>query len=231
MTGISTSCSYSFLGPQVSLLHLNTGMDTRVLPNPDEFSEALYVLDIAQNDLSGGFRMKNDSELFGLVPELVERLATTVQVTQTAVNRLLPQGPKKNKNAYFLPFSLDYNCNPNMLSKNLHAQGARTFRIHNTGPVGCLPVTLHYHYSPDNLDEQGCVKAQNDAALEFNRQLKDRVLKLRVELPNARITYVDMFAAKYELIGKAKRLGMYQVAFSIFVPILVHLCAINWSLH
>ncbi|KAJ7970747.1 GDSL esterase/lipase [Quillaja saponaria] len=42
-------------------------------------------------------------------------------------------------------------------------------------------------------------------AVEFNRQLKDRVIKLRAELPQASITYVDVCAAKYGLLSNSKR--------------------------
>ena len=80
--------------------------------------------------------------------------------------------------------------------------------MHNTGPIGCLPVSLHYHgIKPDELDKQGCLKAQNDYAIEFNRKLKDGVIKLSLELPHAVLTYVDIYAAKYELIGNAKKQG------------------------
>lgn len=45
-------------------------------------------------------------------------------------------------------------------------------------------------------------------ALEFNRQLKDRVQQLRHELPQAALTYVDVYSAKYVLIGAAKEQGI-----------------------
>ncbi|KAF7129793.1 hypothetical protein RHSIM_Rhsim10G0017300 [Rhododendron simsii] len=41
-------------------------------------------------------------------------------------------------------------------------------------------------------------------AVEFNRQLKDRVNKLRAELPLAALTYVDVYTAKYGLISNTK---------------------------
>ncbi|XVF14014.1 hypothetical protein REPUB_Repub09cG0019800 [Reevesia pubescens] len=97
--------------------------------------------------------------------------------------------------------------------QNIYENGGRTFWIHNTGPIGCLPVSLHYHdIKPEELDKQGCLKSQNDYATEFNRKLKDRVIKLREELPDAAITYVDMYAAKYELIGNAKKEGFLDAA-------------------
>ncbi|KAF7819504.1 GDSL esterase/lipase [Senna tora] len=90
-----------------------------------------------------------------------------------------------------------------------HQQGGRAFWIHNTGPIGCLPVNLFYkHNLPVGyLDQYGCVKDQNEMAIEFNKQLKNQVIKLRTELPQASITYVDVYAAKYGLISHAKNQG------------------------
>ena len=59
------------------------------------------------------------------------------------------------------------------------------------------------------LDQYGCNKAQNEMAVEFNKQLKDAVMKLRGQLPDAAITYVDLYAAKYGLISDAKGQGEY----------------------
>ncbi|OIW03011.1 hypothetical protein TanjilG_13648 [Lupinus angustifolius] len=93
--------------------------------------------------------------------------------------------------------------------KNIYERGGRTFWIHNTSPVGCMPVNLFYKHNtpPGYLDKAGCVKDQNEMALFFNNQLKDRVIKLRTELPEAAITYVDVYAAKYGLISNAKNEG------------------------
>ncbi|XP_059452050.1 GDSL esterase/lipase At5g14450-like [Corylus avellana] len=93
--------------------------------------------------------------------------------------------------------------------EHLYQNGARTFWIHNTGPIGCLPVTQHHYHRPmpGILDQHGCVIAQNDMAKEFNRKLKSAVIKLREQLPDAAFTYVDVFAAKYKLIGNAKKQG------------------------
>ncbi|XP_068334909.1 GDSL esterase/lipase At5g14450-like [Pyrus communis] len=98
--------------------------------------------------------------------------------------------------------------------RNLYEQGARTFWIHNTGPIGCLAVTLHniHSLSPGLVDGQGCDKFQNDMARQFNRQLEQKVIQLRKELPLSAITYVDVFAAKYELIGNATKHGFLDKA-------------------
>ncbi|OAY29536.1 GDSL esterase/lipase At5g14450 [Manihot esculenta] len=94
--------------------------------------------------------------------------------------------------------------------QNIYEQGGRAFWIHNTGPIGCLPVNLFYvsNPPPGYLDEHGCVKAQNEMAVEFNSKLLDRIVKLRTELPQAAITYVDVYSAKYGLISNAKNLGL-----------------------
>lgn len=91
----------------------------------------------------------------------------------------------------------------------LYTRGARAFWVHNTGPIGCLPSTLLSIQNPPPgfLDENGCVKKQNVIAMEFNRQLRAKVTKLRAELPLAAISYVDVYAAKYKLITTAKQQG------------------------
>lgn len=93
--------------------------------------------------------------------------------------------------------------------QHLYEQGGRAFWIHNTGPIGCLPVNLFYvsNPAPGYLDEHGCVKAQNEMAIEFNSKLKERIVRLKAELPEAAITYVDVYSAKYGLISNAKNLG------------------------
>lgn len=95
--------------------------------------------------------------------------------------------------------------------QNIYQRGGRAFWIHNTGPIGCLPVNFFYNHNPPPgyLDEHGCVKEQNEMAVELNRQIKEKVVKLRAELPEVAITYVDAYAAKYGLISNVKNLGNY----------------------
>ncbi|GAB4829260.1 hypothetical protein Ancab_018926 [Ancistrocladus abbreviatus] len=90
--------------------------------------------------------------------------------------------------------------------ESLYKQGARTFWIHNTGPIGCLPYFLiNSPAKPENSDQIGCIKSYNKVAKEFNKQLKDRVLQLQIKLPDAVLAYVDVFSAKYSLISEAKK--------------------------
>ncbi|CAH2072763.1 unnamed protein product, partial [Thlaspi arvense] len=93
--------------------------------------------------------------------------------------------------------------------RNIYQQGGRTFWVHNTGPFGCLPVNMFYMGTPapGYLDKSGCVKSQNEMAMEFNRKLKESVIGLRKELTKAAITYVDVYAAKYEMMLNPKKLG------------------------
>ncbi|KAL9243191.1 hypothetical protein vseg_017107 [Gypsophila vaccaria] len=92
--------------------------------------------------------------------------------------------------------------------QHLYKEGARSFWIHNTGPIGCLPdSTGTISPQPGTLDQYGCIKSRNDIANEFNKQLNESVSKLRTVLHKAAITYVDVYTAKYGLISQAKRLG------------------------
>ncbi|XP_047973941.1 GDSL esterase/lipase At5g14450 [Salvia hispanica] len=93
--------------------------------------------------------------------------------------------------------------------KALYVRGARTFWIHNTGPIGCLAAatTKVKDPAPGYLDEIGCVKYQNEICKQFNKQLRDEVVKVRAELADAAVVYVDMYAAKYDLISQVNKQG------------------------
>ncbi|KAK4282060.1 hypothetical protein QN277_013481 [Acacia crassicarpa] len=89
--------------------------------------------------------------------------------------------------------------------------GGRSFWIHNTGPVGCLPYILDLHpEKTTRMDRAGCAAPYNEVAQYFNRQLKAAVLQLREELPLAAITYVDVYSVKYSLISQAKKHGFME---------------------
>lgn len=118
--------------------------------------------------------------------------------------------------------------------QKIYEEGGRFFWIHNTGPIGCLPYNVIYYDSkPGTIDENGCVKPQNAVAQEFNRQLKDMVLKLRGEHPLAVFTYVDVYSAKYALISHAKDLGNLISSLISVLTTRMSLCYIKyflWSL-
>lgn len=75
--------------------------------------------------------------------------------------------------------------------------------------MGCMPVAVLTAENPEPgfFDEIGCVKNQNEMAMEFNKLLKNAVIRLRSKLRKASLIYVDMYKAKYELISNAHREG------------------------
>ncbi|XP_041011073.1 GDSL esterase/lipase At5g14450-like isoform X3 [Juglans microcarpa x Juglans regia] len=140
------------------------------LPRLEDFSKALYTLDIGQNDLHFGFSSMTEKQLLESIPNIINQFSQAVE--------------------------------------KLYQLGARAFWIHNTGPIGCLPYSVTYYPpKPENMDESGCVLSHNKIAQEFNRQLQEKVSQHRVQLPDAILTYTDIFSAKYNLISEAKKLG------------------------
>ncbi|KAL7587386.1 hypothetical protein Lser_V15G41087 [Lactuca serriola] len=92
--------------------------------------------------------------------------------------------------------------------KKVYDRGGRSFWIHNTGPVGCLPYIMdRYLIAAAQVDKYGCAAPYNDVAQYFNEKLKAAVHQLRKNLPLAAITYVDVYSAKYSLVVQAKKLG------------------------
>ncbi|KAM6562317.1 hypothetical protein CsatB_022315 [Cannabis sativa] len=92
--------------------------------------------------------------------------------------------------------------------KGVYGLGGRSFWIHNTGPVGCLPYILdRFLVTAAQIDKYGCATPFNDVAQFFNSKLKSTVAQLRKDLPLAAITYVDVYSVKYTLISQAKKFG------------------------
>ncbi|KAJ6351548.1 hypothetical protein OIU78_007465 [Salix suchowensis] len=95
--------------------------------------------------------------------------------------------------------------------KQIYAVGGRTFWIHNTGPVGCLPYSLdRFLITASQIDKHGCASPFNEVSQFFNHRLKEAVGQLRKDLPQAAITYVDIYSLKYTLITRAKEFGFEQ---------------------
>ncbi|KAJ8753095.1 hypothetical protein K2173_013467 [Erythroxylum novogranatense] len=80
------------------------------------------------------------------------------------------------------------------------------FWIHNTGPLGCLPQKLALIKQKD-LDPHGCILHYNNAAKLFNEGLLKTCQKLRSELTDATIVYVDIYSIKYDLIAISSKYG------------------------
>ncbi|PIA30281.1 hypothetical protein AQUCO_05600007v1 [Aquilegia coerulea] len=149
------------------------------LPNPDEFSNALYTFDIGQNDLSHVIGKVPDDQAKAIVPDMIQQYSAAIQ--------------------------------------RMYQQGARTFWIHNVGPLGCSPVPRLSAVSGgyQNLDEHGCVKSHNDIVSYFNQQLKNLIYDLRRQLKDAALVYVDMYNAKLEVLSQAKDRGFDADPFKI----------------
>ncbi|PQM37514.1 esterase-like [Prunus yedoensis var. nudiflora] len=90
--------------------------------------------------------------------------------------------------------------------KKIYDFGARSFWIHNTGPIGCLPYVLATYPSAQK-DEVGCAKSYNEVAQHFNHKLRVAIVQLRKDLPLATFTYVDVYSVKYSLYKEPKRYG------------------------
>ncbi|PIA60440.1 hypothetical protein AQUCO_00300149v1 [Aquilegia coerulea] len=154
------------------------------LPNLDDYSKALYTIDIGQNDLSSGFDKMSDKELRASIPSMIDIVSLAIQCA----------------------------TQPKDLTVSIVRQfRSKTIWIHNTGPIGCLPAyLLSFSGGPGLLDKNGCIKSHNNIAVEFNRQLKERVLQLRTQFQDAALTYVDMYTLKYQLISDAKNQGFVE---------------------
>ncbi|KAM7514846.1 hypothetical protein LguiA_004429 [Lonicera macranthoides] len=93
----------------------------------------------------------------------------------------------------------------------LYRAGARSFWIHNTGPIGCLAYILSgVTITPDQKDNAGCARQFNGVAQYFNSRLKEEVVLLRGRLPLAAITYVDIYSIKYSFFSQPKQYGFVQ---------------------
>ncbi|XP_076941631.1 GDSL esterase/lipase At5g14450-like [Bidens hawaiensis] len=87
-------------------------------------------------------------------------------------------------------------------------EGARTFWILNTGPIGCMPFFVkNYPPAPGNADKRGCVESYNKVAQEFNKQLEDEVSKLGSQLQESTLLYVDVYSLKYSLLSEPTKHG------------------------
>ncbi|WJX16668.1 hypothetical protein P8452_06666 [Trifolium repens] len=90
--------------------------------------------------------------------------------------------------------------------KNIYNLGARSFWIHNTGPIGCLSLILA-NFPSAIKDSYGCAKEYNEVSQHFNSKLKEALNKLREDLPHATLIYVDIYSAKYSLFQNPKKYG------------------------
>ncbi|PWA84233.1 GDSL-like Lipase/Acylhydrolase superfamily protein [Artemisia annua] len=92
--------------------------------------------------------------------------------------------------------------------KTIHDHGGRKFWVHNTGPLGCLPQKMWLvQPTSKDLDPHGCLASYNSAANLFNEGLRRLSARLRSELKDSTIIYVDIYAIKYDIIANASNYG------------------------
>lgn len=93
----------------------------------------------------------------------------------------------------------------------LYNEGARSFWIHNTGPLGCLPQNIvKFGTDASKLDELGCVSTHNQASRLLNLQMHALCKKLQGQYQDANVTYVDIFTIKSNLLANYSRYGFEQ---------------------
>lgn len=93
--------------------------------------------------------------------------------------------------------------------QGIYNNGGKNFWVHNTGPLGCLPQKLATRNASNlkDLDDYGCIKSMNEAAETFNNQLRALCEQLRLQMKDATIVYVDIYAIKYDLIAHSSAYG------------------------
>ncbi|KAK6277328.1 hypothetical protein POUND7_017651 [Theobroma cacao] len=209
------------------------GVFMDLMPKEEYFSKALYTLDIGQNDLGAGFSadaavasatattvvttsspqwlcnpsFTND---FSFINDVISSFPCALNVEEEDEDEgeeEKQQQQQKNYHSYELleeeeEDEEDFDSD----GKNL---GARSFWIHNTGPIGYLPYILVN--LPSNaaaqMDNAGCAKSHNNVAHYFNQKLKQAVVQLRNNLPLAAITCVDVYSVKYSPFSHPKKHG------------------------
>lgn len=76
------------------------------------------------------------------------------------------------------------------------------------GPLGCLPrIIATFRNDASKLDDVQCVTSHNQAAMLFNLQLHALNSKFQGQFPKAKVTYVDIFNIKLNLISNYFQYG------------------------
>ncbi|KAJ6705411.1 hypothetical protein OIU79_010167 [Salix purpurea] len=89
--------------------------------------------------------------------------------------------------------------------KNLYNMNVRRVILMGLPPIGCAPYYL-WRYNSENGD---CIEEINDIILEYNFVMRYMIGELGLQLPDAKITFCDMYEGSmdiiknHELYGKA----------------------------
>ncbi|KAM1541891.1 hypothetical protein ACFX15_011253 [Malus domestica] len=139
------------------------------LPRPSDFSKALYTLDIGQNDLHAGLRLKTLDEVLASLSNITAQFASTIE-------QLYQQGAR----VFWIHNTGPLGCLPASLAYKLPKPG-------DLDPNGCL--------KPHNEVAQEFNRKLKERVLSLRTQLSDAVLTY-VDIYTAKYTLINE-AEKY----------------------------------
>lgn len=196
----------------IQLFHGMTGMTgAKGFFNEQQFRNALYMIDIGQNDLADSFS-KNHSyaQVVKIIPLVIGEIKKAVKVSlvYTLSNRRWCTLDVFSLLTFFRVFLKK--CVALMFEQTLYDQGGRKFWIHNTGPLGCLPQKLSLvQHKEGDVDTAGCISSYNSAAQLFNAALLHSCQEMKSELADATIVHVDIYSIKYDIISHGVKHGKF----------------------
>jgi len=80
--------------------------------------------------------------------------------------------------------------------------------MQGVGARGCLPQKLAIPRKNDSdLDQYGCLKTYNRAAVTFNTALGSLCVELSAQTKDATIVYTDLFPIKYDVAANHTKYG------------------------
>lgn len=107
--------------------------------------------------------------------------------------------------------------------RNLYAMNVRRIICMGILPLGCTPRVLLNQYNstaqPHDDDDdvaKGCVEEINVHVLEYNRELREQISQLHVELPDAQLLFCDIYQGLSEIINNPQQYGTQTQYFNFF---------------
>ncbi|KAL3684074.1 hypothetical protein R1sor_002096 [Riccia sorocarpa] len=87
--------------------------------------------------------------------------------------------------------------------KTLHGYGARRVYINSLSPIGCVPEQLNLY----NVKDGACIEKVNGPLRSFNNGLQGLLGKLRQELPDYDLNYINVYDTLYGAITTPEKYG------------------------
>ncbi|XP_058100442.1 GDSL esterase/lipase At5g08460-like isoform X2 [Magnolia sinica] len=91
--------------------------------------------------------------------------------------------------------------------KNLYNANVRRVVVMGMAPLGCTP---HYLWKYNSQDGH-CVEEINDMVIEFNFAMRYVIDELRWELPDAKVTFCDVFEGSMDILRNYRHYGFETV--------------------